>query len=254
LFLFSLLVWLLLFCVQAVSGVLVRAVRHRQSVLLTRLRAALSVESWAQLAPLTASSSGSSGSSGTTFDPRVHDVCVTGAWRSPFLELGEKQNFEKQQVLQQQQLQEHDEEEEELKSSHVEEGDEMVFEKDKQSNNHNNHNNHNGNNNDVNRLLCCSAGRVVAVHVEEDVSLLEVLPELAVSQLLKSSHTTWRYLLLSVWSFFVEGAQMSVSEGLARLLQQAKQTFGTNNSEQVRMLLFNCVVYCFVACLSECCC
>ncbi len=222
---------------KAVAGVLARAVKARHSNLLNRARAALCSESWSQLAPVllssfssTSAASSSSSSAYLFFDAQVHDVCVTGPWHSPFLDEHAIAKADSRLQQQQQQQPDDDEENEELKSSHVEEGDELVYEKDGRGNNNNGSSsnltssNNNGNNSNASevKLLSCPVGRMLISAIQEDALLLEALPEAAAAALLRGLSTIWRYLVFSVWSFFVEGSSVSVSDSLSRLLSHAR--------------------------------
>jgi hypothetical protein len=168
---------------KAIGGVLARAVRARQvcsllflvcyflvaekqANLLGRLRSGLCAEVWSTLSPVLSSSNVHH--SLAVFDAEVHDVNVSGVWRSPFLD--EHQLEKKKKANEEEDDKKNDEESEELRRTHVEDGDELVFEK-------------SGNSNvsavaavaaDSNRLLACPVGKLLVSQAGEDAELLEV--------------------------------------------------------------------------------
>jgi hypothetical protein len=217
---------------KSVAGVLVRYVRHRHSLALARLRSALCAERWETLAAVPTPQRSLQGAVAPLFDPALHSVALSAAagWRSPFLDAPEANGGAAR--AESADGAEEEEEDAALRDSHVEEGDELLFGpprtpqqlRAQASNSNVALQQQQGGDQAAARLAACEAGRLCVAMMEEYALLVDALPETAVLAALRALQSLWRYLVISVWSFFVDsgGAAPSVSEGLQRLQQQAR--------------------------------
>jgi hypothetical protein len=204
---------------KSIDAVLTRYIRHIHTQNLTKFRSAMSTETWGLLQssllkrlPTVLP---------TLFDPLQNAVSL-GSWTSPFSDWDKKQTG---LAVELPSVEEYDEA---LLQSHVEEGDEHLFVSPSDSNEKKKESEE--------KLLLCDLGKLLVNLVDQYGELSQILPENATIALWRAVQSIWRYFVHSIFVFFVEG-QINTSDGLARMLKQAKGTIDMNTQPEKESLL-----------------